>query len=64
MFPGSFFPVLIVGHRGEIPFFRVGNFISFKNLNYNKWLKELGVKKAMDVDDYVNRYLQTHSLKG
>jgi len=50
--------------NGEIPFFRVGKLYKFKKSELQQWLKEQGLKKAMDVDDYVNRYLQTHILKG
>lgn len=49
---------------GEIPFFRVGKLYKFKKSELQQWLKEQGLKKALDVDDYVNRYLQTHILKG
>jgi excisionase family DNA binding protein len=49
---------------GQIPFFRVGKLYKFKKSELQQWLKDLGLKKSMDVDEYVNRYLQAHILRG
>ncbi len=50
--------------NGEIPCFRVGKLYKFKRSELLKWMESQGLNKRLDTDDFVNRYLQTHILKG
>ncbi|SRR6266542_3590280 len=49
---------------GKMPFFKIGKLYKFKRSEIEKWMKEQRPDQKIDVDDYVNRYLQTHVLKG
>ena len=51
-------------NKGEIPFLRVGKLYKFKKADVLKWMEKDKGQKIVDVDEYVNKYLQTHVLKG
>jgi excisionase family DNA binding protein len=48
---------------GEIPFFKVGKLYKFKKEDILRWLESKN-EKSVDVDAYVNDYLQKHLMKG
>lgn len=49
--------------NGEIPYFRVGNRYKFKRSEIMTWLKNQSGDRSVDLDDYVNRYLQKKVLR-
>jgi len=51
-------------NKGEIPFLRIGKLYKFKKADVLKWLEKDKDRNIVDVDEYVNRYLQKHVLKG
>ena len=51
-------------NKGEIPFLKVGKLYKFKKADVLKWLEKDKGNKLIDVDEYVNKYLQKHTLKG
>ena len=57
-------PVYAKCASGEIPCFRIGKLYKFKRSEIEQWMKKQGLPQKVDVEDYVNRYLQTHILKG
>src|SRR5437870_4196104 len=50
--------------NGEMPCFRIGKLYKFKQSEIEQWMKDQGLHEKINVDDYVNHYLQTHLLKG
>jgi excisionase family DNA binding protein len=50
-------------NKGEIPFWKVGKMYKFKKVDVLKWM-EKDRKSLIDVDAYVDKYLQKHTLKG
>jgi excisionase family DNA binding protein len=48
---------------GEIPFFKIGKLYKFKREDILRWLESKN-EKSVDVDAYVNDYLQKHLMKG
>jgi excisionase family DNA binding protein len=50
-------------NKGEIPFLKVGKMYKFKKADVLKWM-EKDKKNLIDVDAYVDKYLQKHTLKG
>ena len=51
-------------NKGEIPFLKVGKLYKFKKADVLKWLYKDKGNKLIDGDEYVNKYLQKHILKG
>jgi len=50
--------------RGEIPFIKIGKSYKFKKDDVLKWMESGHNKSEINVDDYVNSYLQSHILRG
>lgn len=50
--------------KGQLPFYKVGKLYRFKKSEVIKWMEEGGEMKKVDIDDYVNSYLQRNVLKG
>lgn len=51
-------------NKGEISFLKVGKLYKFKKADVLKWLDKSKDNKLIDVDEYVNKYMQKHTLKG
>ena len=51
-------------NKGEIPFLKVGKLYKFKKADVLKWMESDKDRKVVNVDDYVNKYLQKNVLKG
>jgi len=50
--------------KGELPFIKIGKSYKFKKEDILKWIENGRDKVIINVDDYVNSYLQRHTLKG
>jgi len=50
--------------KGDIPYFKIGKQYRFKKEDILNWVKEQNECPEFSVDDYVNRYMQKHILKG
>jgi|ERR1035437_4441635 excisionase family DNA binding protein len=50
--------------KGEIPFIKIGKSYKFKKEDILKWMENGKDKRVINVDDYVNSYLQKHTLRG
>ena len=50
-------------NKGEITFLKVGKLYKFKKADVLKWLEKDKGNKLIDVDGYVNKYLQKNILK-
>ena len=50
--------------KGELPFLKIGKLYKFKKTDVLKWLEKEKEDKLLNVDEYVNKYLQTNILKG
>ena len=50
--------------KGEIPFLKIGKLYKFKKTDVLKWLEKEKENKLVNVDEYVNKYLQKNILKG
>jgi excisionase family DNA binding protein len=50
--------------KGEIPHFKMGKLYKFKKSEILKWMQSQETTSPFSVDDYVDRYLQGHTLKG
>jgi excisionase family DNA binding protein len=50
-------------NKGEIPYLKVGKMYKFKKADVLKWV-EKDKKSLIDVDAYVDKYLQKHTMKG
>ena len=50
--------------KGEIPFLKIGKLYKFKKNDVLNWLEKDKESKVVDVDAYVNKYLQKNILKG
>ena len=48
----------------RVPFFKVGKLYRFKKAEVIKWTEKPLVPSNLNVDDYVNKYLQKHVLRG
>ncbi|MEO5782803.1 MAG: helix-turn-helix domain-containing protein [Ginsengibacter sp.] len=51
-------------NKGEIPFIKIGKSYKFKKEDILKWMEKGKDKNVIDVDSYVNNYLQRHILRG
>lgn len=50
-------------NNGEIPFLKVGRLYKFMKADVLMWLEKDKGNKLIDVDEYVNKYLQKNILK-
>lgn len=50
--------------KGEIPHIKLGKLYKFKKSEILEWIKRQEKSSVFSVDDYVERYLQTNSLRG
>ena len=50
--------------KGELPFYRVGKFYRFKKAEILQWMEQPGTHKNVNVEGFVNSYLQKNILKG
>jgi excisionase family DNA binding protein len=50
--------------KGDIPYFKIGKQYRFKKDDILNWVKAQNECSEFSVDDYVNRYMQKHILKG
>ena len=50
--------------KGEIPFIRIGKSYKFKKEDIVKWMESGQDKNVVNVDNYVNSYLQKNTLRG
>ena len=50
--------------KGELSFIKIGKSYKFKKEDILKWMEKGQNKVAINVDDYVNSYLQKHILRG
>jgi excisionase family DNA binding protein len=50
--------------KGDIPYFKIGKQYRFKKEDILNWVKKQNECSEFSVDDYVNRYMQKHILKG
>ena len=50
--------------RNELPHIRLGKLYKFRKAEVLQWMESQTGKPDSSVDDYVNRYLQKHVLKG
>jgi len=50
--------------KGELPFIKIGKSYKFKKEDILKWIENGRDKVVINVDDYVNSYLQRHTLRG
>ncbi len=51
-------------NKGELPYFKVGKLYRFKKAEVMKWTEKPLVPGNLNVEDYVNRYLQKNVLRG
>jgi len=50
--------------RNELPYIRLGKLYKLRNADVLPWMESQAGSPDNMVDDYVNRYLQKHLLKG
>lgn len=50
--------------KGEIPYFKMGRQFRFKKNEVLDWIKDQKKLPEISVGDFVDRYMQTHLLKG
>ena len=50
--------------KRELPFIKIGKSNKFKKEDILKWIENGRDKVVVNVDDYVNSYLQKHMLRG
>ena len=50
--------------KGELSFIKIGKSYKFKKVDILKWMENGRDKVVTNVDDYVNSYLQKHTLRG
>lgn len=50
--------------KGDIPFFKIGKGYRFKKADILKWVEGQKEDPNISVDDYVDRYMQKHVMKG
>ena len=50
--------------KGELPFVKVGKMYKFRKPDVLKWLDTQKDSKETNIDEYISRYLQKHTLKG
>lgn len=50
--------------KGEIPHFKIGNRYKFRQADISAWLEKGAAQTAIDINDYVDKYLQVKRLKG
>ena len=51
-------------NKGEIRFIKIGKSYKFKKEDIVKWMESSSDKNETNVDNYVNSYLQKHTLRG
>jgi excisionase family DNA binding protein len=51
-------------NKGELPFVKVGKMYKFRKPDVLKWLDTPTNNKETNIDAYISRYLQKHTLKG
>ena len=56
--------VYIACNKGEIPLLKMGKMFKFKKADVLKWLEKEKRNKVVDVDDYINEYLQKIIVRG
>jgi excisionase family DNA binding protein len=50
--------------KGDIPYFKIGKGYRFKKNDIEQWIQGKKKKLEISVDVFVNKYMQTHILKG
>ena len=50
--------------KGELRFIKIGKSYKFKKEDILNWIENGRDKVVINVDEYVNRYLQRHTLRG
>ena len=50
--------------RNELPYIRLGKLYKFRKAEVLQWMTAQNANPNNTVDDYVNKYLQKHLLKG
>jgi len=50
--------------KGAIPHFKVGRQYKFRQSDINAWLEKGALDSPIDIDEYVNQYLQKINIKG
>jgi excisionase family DNA binding protein len=50
--------------QGDIPHFKIGKGYRFKKSDIEQWIQGKKEKPEISVDDFVDKYMQTHILKG
>ncbi len=50
--------------KADIPYFRIGKGYRFKKADILKWMEEQREGPELSVEDYVDKYMQKHVLKG
>jgi excisionase family DNA binding protein len=48
----------------ELPYIKIGKSYKFKREDILKWIEKGRDKEVINVDDYVNSYLQRNTLRG
>ena len=51
-------------NKSEIPFIKIGKSYKFKKEDILKWVENSKDKNVIDLDNYVNNYLQKNTLRG
>jgi excisionase family DNA binding protein len=50
--------------KADMPYFRIGKGYRFKKADILKWMEEQREGSELSVEDYVDKYMQKHVLKG
>jgi excisionase family DNA binding protein len=50
--------------RGDIPYFKIGKQYRFKINDIQQWIQEKREEPKILIDDFVDRYMQSHIMKG
>lgn len=50
--------------KNSIPHFKMGKQYKFRLSEFNAWLEKRGSEPHIDIDQYVNKYLQKHKIIG
>lgn len=51
-------------NKGDLPFIKIGKSYKFKKEDILKWVENSKDKNVIDLDNYVNNYLQKNTLRG
>ncbi len=51
-------------NKGDLPFIKIGKSYKFKKEDILKWVENGKDKNVIDLDNYVNNYLQKNTLRG